>query len=97
MPSRASRPWARRKEGRHARLSAQAAEPFRAAAKHYGEAFRLYDRFRAEVENGVPPGSRGDRARTPERIAVIAPLLERGISAEVRALDALGRAAQALE
>ena len=72
------------------------AEHVRAAAKHYGEAFRSYDRFRAEVEDGAPPASQRERARTAERIAVIAPLLERGIAAEVRALDALGRAVAAL-
>ncbi len=62
------------------------------AADHYGEAFRLYDRYRAEVVESVSPGRPlHERARTPERIRIIAPLLERGIAEEAAGLEALER------
>jgi hypothetical protein len=73
-------------------------EPLLEAARGYGEAFQHYDRYRAELAGGVPATlSLVDRARTPERIAVLAELLEQGITAESAGLDALTQAAAALQ
>jgi hypothetical protein len=67
------------------------------AAEHYVHAGEYYDRFRREVE--AEPGSPlslRERARTPKRIAVIGPLLERGIAEESAGLDALQKAVAVL-
>jgi hypothetical protein len=61
-----------------------------AAADGYGEAFRGYDRYRAAVQAGEPPGHPlPELVRTPERVGIIVPLLERAIAAEARGLEAL--------
>jgi hypothetical protein len=65
------------------------------AADNYGEAFRCYDRYLSEVGAGAPRLSLRERARTPERIAVIADILERGIEAETAGLEALKQAVAA--
>jgi hypothetical protein len=62
------------------------------AADHYGRAFEYYDRYLTEVGAGAPLLGLKERARTPERIAVIAEILERGIEAEVAGLAALKQA-----
>ncbi len=63
------------------------------AAESYGEAFQCYDHYRSEVGAGEPsPPSNEERARTPDRIAVTAGILERGIAAEAAGLDALAQA-----
>jgi hypothetical protein len=63
------------------------------AADNYGEAFACYDRYRTEVGGGEPTRlSLEERARTPDRIAVTAEILERGIAAETAGLGALKRA-----
>lgn len=67
------------------------------AAGLYGSAFELYEQYRAEVLAGEPtPLNLQERARTPERISVIAPLLEQAISAEAAGIEALGRVVEAL-
>jgi hypothetical protein len=65
------------------------------ASRGYGEAFRLYDRYCGEV---CDPASLSlqQRARTPDRILVIADLLERGIAAEAAGLELLERAVSKL-
>jgi len=69
-----------------------------AAAERYGEAFRHYDRYLAETQGCDPPGrSLQERARTPERISVIAPLLERAITEEAAGLEVLGEAVGLLQ
>ena len=68
-----------------------------AAAQHYEQAFQSYERYRAEVStHELPPQPLRERARTPERIAVIAPLLEQGIAAEKAGLEALSEVVRAL-
>ncbi len=68
-----------------------------AAAEHYGRAFEFYESYGSEVSACEPkPRTLRDRARTPERIAVIAPFLEQGIAAEKAGLEALGQAVRAL-
>lgn len=60
------------------------------AAAGYGEAFRCYDRYLGEVRESTPSRlSFQQRARSPDRIWTIAPLLAEGIGAEERALDHL--------
>ena len=60
------------------------------AAGHYGQAFEHYEEYRSEVSaDEQSTESLRDRARTPERVAVIAPLLEQGIAAEAAGLEAL--------
>ena len=79
------------------RLDGEAREHTLQAAEHYGCAATYYDRYRTEVSDGVPPSSGlRERARVPDRIAVIAPLLEQGISAEAAGVGALVRAVRAL-
>jgi hypothetical protein len=64
-----------------------------AAADHYGEAFRQYDRYLGEVQACDPPGrTLEERARAPERIRVIGPIMERGIAEEALGLEALEEA-----
>ena len=68
------------------------------AAGLYGRAFGLYEEYRAEVLAGEPaPLSLEERARTPERISVIAPLLDRAISAEAAGIEALRSAVAVLD
>jgi hypothetical protein len=63
------------------------------AADHYGEAFREYDRYLGEVQGCNPPrASLRNRARAPDRIEACAPLLEAGIEAEARGVEALAAA-----
>jgi hypothetical protein len=67
-----------------------AREHILAASRHYGRAWEFYEQFRSEVQGGEPtPLGLRERARTPERIAVIGPLLEQGIIAEAEGLRAL--------
>ncbi len=61
------------------------------AAHAYGEAFRYYDRYCAAVRE-PPHLSLEQRARTPDRIPVVADLLECGISAETSGLERLEQA-----
>jgi hypothetical protein len=71
-------------------LSGGAAAFALAAADHYGDAFSCYDQYRSEVQAGQPPRrSLQERARTPERIATIIPILERGMDAEAAGLASL--------
>ena len=68
------------------------------AAGRYGEAFQHYERYRAAVQDGFHPrATLQERARTPERIAVIAPILEAGIAAERAGLESLTRAVEILD
>ncbi len=78
-------------EGEVARL-------LQAAANSYGEAFRRYEEYRSAVQDGFSPrATLQERARTPERIAVIAPILEQGIAAESEGLGLLERAVELLD
>ena len=62
------------------------------------DAFENYQRYRAAVQDGFPPrATLEERARTPERIAVITPILESGIAAESAGLELLAEAVQMLE
>ena len=79
-------------------LPQAAADHVRQAAEHYQEAFELYEQYRQEVHAGEPtPLTVEQRARTPERIAVIAPILEAGIEAEKAGLASLAKAVAAME
>jgi hypothetical protein len=70
----------------------------RDAADRYGEAFSLYEEYRAAVQDGFPPrATLQERARTPDRIAVIAPILEQGIAAESEGLGLLERAVELID
>jgi hypothetical protein len=63
------------------------------AADRYGEAFRQYEHYLSEVRGDDPTRmSLQERARTPERIAVIAGILERGIVAEEAGTAAIEQA-----
>ncbi len=63
------------------------------AAASYEQAYRCYEDYRAEVCAGEPtPVSLEQRARTPERIAAIAPLLAGGIEAEAAGLESIRKA-----
>ncbi|MFH1417412.1 MAG: hypothetical protein ABII12_03890 [Planctomycetota bacterium] len=80
-----------------AEFAGQARNSALAAAKHYGRASEWYARYGYEVSTCEPvPRSLRDRARVPERIAAIAPLLEQGIAAEQAGLAALEETVRAL-
>ena len=67
------------------------------AAGHYRKAFAAYEQNRSTVAAGEPtPLTLQQRARTPERIAVIAPILAEGIEAESAGLTALENAVSVL-
>ena len=77
------------------RLEGEAAKLATAAAGRYGEAFKNYDRYHAEIHSdGRMPLSLAKQTRTPERIAVIAPMLEQGIRAEAAGVEQLERLAE---
>ena len=64
--------------------------PILQAADQYRKAFEHYDRYRAEGLGGEPtPLSLRERARTEERIGVIAPILRQGIEAERAGIEKL--------
>jgi hypothetical protein len=69
-----------------------------AAAHHYQEAFRSYDRYLGETQGCNPPRpTLQERARAPERIEACAPILERGIEEEASGLAVLEKAVRLLE
>jgi hypothetical protein len=79
------------------RLEGTIAQRVAAAADLYGEAFRWYDRYLGETQGCDPPRpTLWERVRSPDRIATIAPLLENGIAAEAKGLDALAEANEIL-
>jgi hypothetical protein len=60
------------------------------AAEQYHRAFASYEQYRCAVAAGEPtPLTLQQRARTSERIGVIAPMLAEGIEAESAGLHAL--------
>jgi hypothetical protein len=78
-------------------IEGEAAKLVAAAAERYGEAHTFYGRYCDEVHGREnTPESPRERARKPERIAIIASLLEKGISAESAGLALLARAAPTL-
>jgi hypothetical protein len=66
------------------------AESLLPVADMYQQAYEAYEEFRREGRFGFPTNlSYHERARTPEQIAVLAPILRRGVEIEWRAGDAL--------
>ncbi len=79
-------------------LDGQARRLVLASAGHYGEAFESYDNYRSEVGAGEPTAlDLQQRARTPERLSVLTPLLEKGIAREKAGLEALRKATRSLD
>ena len=71
-------------------FTGRASDLLSGAAERYGKAFELYDAYRLEVRGGEPtPPSLHDRVRASRRIAVIEPLLAKGIAAEAEGLEVL--------
>jgi hypothetical protein len=95
MARRCAEVWLRSVAGT---LSGDTRRPVAAAADRYGEAFRQYDWYLVETQ-GCDPSGRPlrERARTPERIGVIAPLLERAVAEEAAGLEALEEAVSLLQ
>jgi hypothetical protein len=80
-----------------ARLEGTISHRVAAAADLYGEAFQWYDRYLGETQGCNPPRpTLWERVRSPDRIATIAPLLENGIAAEAKGLEALAEANELL-
>jgi hypothetical protein len=78
-------------------LEGPVAQKVAAAANQYGEAFQWYDRYREETQGyDRPRPTLWERARAPHRIDTIVPLLEKGIAAEARGLEALAEANEVL-
>jgi len=93
MARRCGEVWLRSTAGQ---LTDRADELTLVAAERYGKAFERYERYLSEVSAGAQSAkSLRDRARTPRRIAVIAPLLEEAVAAEGEGLVALEQAIQA--
>ncbi len=79
---------------RAADVVAEAQVHLLAAANQYDKAFSQYERYRLAVDAGVPTElSPHERARIPERIATIAPILRDAIAAEAEGVEELERAA----
>ena len=79
-------------------MPGEAAKLVAAAAERYGEAHSFYGRYCDEVHGReLSPVSPRERARDPNRIPVIASLLEKGIAAESAGLDLLSRAVNSLD
>ncbi len=73
------------------------AQWLRQAATHYTKAYEHYEQYRRAVMAGEPSRlSLRQRARTPERIKAIAPVLRRGIDEETRGLEILKGVAKSL-
>ena len=67
------------------------------AADRYDRAFQLYEQYRVEARCGVPTNlSLHERARTPERIAAIAPILREAIQTEAAGVEEMTKAVGAL-
>jgi len=76
----------------------QAAKHLSAAARRYQAAYECYEQFRSTVQAGEPTDENlQQRARTPGRIAAIAPVLDKGIAEESAGLDALRQAASLIK
>ncbi|MBN2562833.1 MAG: hypothetical protein JXQ75_18065 [Phycisphaerae bacterium] len=72
-------------------------EQLRAAADHYATAYEQYERFRCAVAAGEPSTHNlQQRARTPERVAAIAPTLKSAIAEETVGVKALHAAVAAM-
>ncbi|MBM4038771.1 MAG: hypothetical protein FJ290_09670 [Planctomycetes bacterium] len=74
-------------------LGGDARVPLLAASGHYRKAFELYDRYRA----AAGAGERSDlslqaRARTPERIAALLPLIDQAIAEERAGIEEMRKA-----
>jgi hypothetical protein len=70
----------------------------RGSSDSYGEAYQHYEQYRSAVQDGFSPGfTLQERARTPERISVVAPILEQGIAAESKGLGLLERAVELID
>jgi hypothetical protein len=68
-----------------------------AAAEQYKQAFQLYETYRLAIPAGVPTEvSLHERARTPERIAVVAPILREAIVVEKLGVEEMKRAVVAM-
>ena len=81
-----------------ANFTGRARDSALAAAECFGRAFEFYESDGSEVSACEPkPRTLRERARSPERIAVIAPLLEQGIAAERAGLEALEQAVHAFD
>ena len=78
-------------------LPAGVAPRLEEAAGHYETAFRNYDLYRGATQGSEPPRpTLHERARSPERIAQCAPLLEQGIESEARGVEVLEEAVRVL-
>lgn len=77
-------------------IGGDAREPILSAADHYSFASDAYDRYRFATGAGEPTEGLRDRARTPDRIAVILPILDEGIAEERAGVEDLKLAVAAL-
>lgn len=79
-------------------LNDKAGRELVAAADRYGDAFTAYDAYLGETQGcDQSRPTLHERARAPDAIDRCAPLLERGIEAESKGLDALAAAVALLE
>lgn len=68
------------------------------ASENYNSAYQQYERYRSELKAGLETdASVEERARTPERIAVLAPILRAAIDAEKQGLENLKKVTAILE
>ena len=79
-------------------VTGEAAKHLNRAAEHYGKAWKHYEEYRIALQAGEPtPESLQQRARTPERISVILPILDRAIEEETKGIGALEEAVAVLK
>ena len=78
-------------------LGGPARQPLLAAAERYAKAFESYNAYRVATGAGEADNRPlKERARTPERIAVLLPLLDRAIAEERAGIEELKKALAAL-
>ncbi|HUW35263.1 MAG TPA: hypothetical protein VM223_26940, partial [Planctomycetota bacterium] len=74
-------------------LGGDAKKSLQAAAKHYERAAEFYEQYRAESGSGITDGrTLREQARTPEKIAILVPILKAAIAEERAGVVAMARA-----
>ena len=75
-------------------FTGEIAKHLKHAVGHYSKAWKHYEEYRLAIPAGEPtPQSLQQRARTPERISAIVPILDKAIEEEAKGIRAFEKAA----
>ena len=78
-------------------LGGDAKKPLQAAARHYEKATEFYERYRAESGSGIDDDrTLREKARTPEKISLLVPILKAAIAEERAGIEQMRRADELL-